>query len=295
MFIGFTDDGHRLAVRAESGPAVIDLDRGTEVFRFSLNPTGHFALFCCAVSNRLIAACERMTATDKENCLRVWGPTGQLVLQSPLPVGRRVYWLRFSPDGSLLAVVGEFGVRLWRCRDQQLVPIDTPGVDDSVDQVCFDPTGNRLAFVDGNSFCRVAHVQDQLIFRRPFYLPGNPRHLSFSPDGRRLAVVTARRGVAVWDGSRGEPLTPDYFQESNLLQPVFSPDGATLVVAQRRGALKWLSVPLATETPWPELTWQLQRATGYAWSEEKGVRRLTAAEWKRLSQSASPDPLSTAR
>ncbi len=286
--LGFMDDGHKLAMRSGSGPVVIDLDCRTEILQFEPWGPNVWVSMSCAVSNQWLAACERIKAPSDENLLRVWEPGGELVWQSPLPAGRRVQSLTISPNGSLLVAAGEFGVRLWRCCDGHPMPLQGLGNVPSVTHVCFDPTSTRLALIDGNSLCRVAQVGNSCACGPPFPIRGNGRQSRFSPDGKRLVVVTNWHGLSVWDWLRGEPLTPAYGSASSLREAMFSPDGSTLAVRHGHGELGWLSVPLASSTPWPEVERQLHRATGRTLSENGQVRRVTAAQWRSLGPSAPP-------
>jgi WD40 repeat protein len=285
MFTRFIDEDTKLVVRAPTGPAVVDVKQGNEAFRFELTPNVSFAQFCFAVSNRIVAACERMTSPTTENRLRIWGSTGRLEFETRLPSARRVFSLRFSPDSRLLAVEGEFGVRLWRCRESDWEPVDVPKADQSVAFIDFDRMSTLLAYVDDSSMCHVVRLADASLPTTSFYVPGVPMHANFSPDGRRLALVTNHHGVSIWDWSRGEPLTPNYRQDGMVRQVLFAPDGNHLVLAGRNSGLEWWSIPAAKTTPWKELRRQVQRVTGLTWSSDRSVRRLTAAEWKHLAES----------
>ena len=285
MFTRFIDEDNRLIVRAPTGPAVVDLEDGEETFRFELTPHVSFVQYCFAVSNRIVAVCERMTSPSNENRLRVWDSTGRLEFETRLPSARRVFSLRLSPDSRLLAAEGEFGVRLWRCRESNWEPVDMPKADQSVAFIDFDRRSTLLAYVDDSSMCHVVRLADSSLPTTSFYVPGVPIHANFSPDGRRLALVTNQHGVSIWDWSRGEPLTPNYRQDGTVRQVLFAPDGNHLVLVGRNSGLEWLSIPAAQTTPWKELKRQVQQVTGLTWSADRSVRRLTATEWKQLAES----------
>jgi hypothetical protein len=71
---------------------------------------------------------------------------------------------------------------------------------------------------------------------------------------------------------------------ASLSQVRFAPTNSLLALTHFRGGLQWLPIPLATTLPLDELVSQVQRTTGYAWSSENEVRRLTAAQWRSLGR-----------
>lgn len=289
LFTRFMDEGSKLVVRAPAGPAVVEVAKGEEIFRLDLTPQSSFTQYCSAVSNRLVAACERMTSPHVENRLRAWDSSGRLKFETQLPSARRVFSLHFSPDARLLAVIGEFGVRLWRSRDSAWEPVPLPKADQHIAFIDFDRAGSHLAYLDDSSMCHVVRLAESNLSTTSFYVPGMPIQTSFSPDGKRLALLTNRNGVSIWDWSRGEPLTPNYRPDNALRQSLFAPDGNHLILAGRNGGLEWLTIPTADDVPWTELTRQVQRITGSTWSADKSKRRLTAKEWKQLAGASAAE------
>lgn len=282
--VGFTDAGRKLAFGGNSGPVVFDIAQSSASARFALSASRASDPMQFAVANRWIACGRRRNSPPQEPPLQVWTATGALAFQTPLPSGAPLRDLAFSPDDSLLAAIGDFGLRVWRSDDWQALPIVLPIRESRIDHLCFDAASSLMAVVDSNSMCWVAQVREGLIFGPPFYVPGTVRSLSFSPDGKRLAFVTIRRGVTVWDWYRGEPLTPAYGQEGSLSQVRFAPTGSLLALTHFRGGLQWLPIPLATTAPLDDLVLQVQRTTGHGWSTESEVRRLTAAQWRDLGR-----------
>ncbi len=217
--VGFMDGRDKLALGGPSGPVVFDLDQGSESLRFDVTGSQRHERLYYAISDRWLAGCRHLMSSTRENPLQVWTPAGQEVFRTLLPSGQNVQGLAFSPDGDLLAAIGDFGLRLWRCGDWRSIKTGSSKAELGIGHMCFDAGSAYLAFVDSNSMCRVARVQDEFACGRPFQLPRNVSSLCFSPDGQRLAVVTVRHGVVVWDWSRGEPLTPAYRQDCILNLP----------------------------------------------------------------------------
>ena len=286
--VGFMDDGNRLAFGGISGPVVFHVADGSVSFRFGAEDSLVSDQMFCTISNRWLACCRRRIPSCHGNGLQVWTSDGRLAFQAPLPSEETVRRLAFSPDESLLAVIGDFGLRLWSCGDWPSIPTESLLVESTLEHMSFDAGSQYLALVDSNSMCRVARVSDSLNCGPLFQLPRNVRSLSFSPDGKRLAVVTVLDGVAVWDWARGEPLTPAYRQDCRLRQAVFSPDGSTLALLHLPSGLEWLPIPPATAASLDELAVQVQGTSGYELSPDNEVHRLPAARWKRLGQGQHP-------
>ncbi len=282
----FVDDARRFVISTDQEPVIIDIDQGCEVpapdaAKFKAGPWE-----LCAMSNRFIAGCRRVASREETNHLRIWTPAGRIAFDTTLPADRPVREIAFSPDGAVLAAAGDFGLRLWRSRDWQPIPMDQSVGVLRIQRLCFDDGSGHVAFVDDNSVCRVADVRTGNNLGNSFHVRGNPRSLTFSPDAKRLAVLTSQHGITVWDWSRGVLLTPAYFLGGSLFEAVFSADGSTLGITHVRGDLNWLYVPLAVQEPWNELLLRVARTTGYGLTPTGQSYRLTAAEWKEVRRAA---------
>lgn len=285
--VGFIDGRRKLAFGGDSGPVVFEIAQSSASARFALSASRASDPMQFAIANRWIACGPRRNSPTYEPLLKVWTGSGELAFQTPLPSGAPLGNLAFSPDATLLAAIGDFGLRVWRSGDWQVLPVVSPICESKVGHICFDAASSLVAVVDSNSMCAVAQIREELIFGQPFYVPGTVRSLSFSPDGKRLAFVTLRRGVTVWDWYRAEPLTPAYRQNENLHQVLFAPAGSLVALTDLQGGLYWLPIPLATAASVEELVLRAQEISGYAWSAESEVRRLTAAQWNSLGQSSA--------
>ena len=107
--------------------------------------------------------------------------------------------VEFSPDGRTIAMAGENGAV--EVRDAETGERMRPalhGLGEPVESVAFSPDGSRLAVTDLEGNLRVIDLETGGVREAP-RVPGFPTHLSFSPDGETLAVVT-EGGFELRDG-----------------------------------------------------------------------------------------------
>lgn len=180
--------------------------------------------------------------------IRVWQvDTGTLIAQ--LPPG---HWtegaLEFSPDASMLAVVGSERdvVRLWSLRDGSLVRTlgtDAPGR--LFNDLAFSPDGQLLALYHGRTVTiwRVADGARQRTLESTLFSILPTPSLAFSPDGQLLVVgglandhPTVAELWRVSDGVllytfRDTPTDAKIYWQSAV---AFSADGTRLMTTTRR-------------------------------------------------------------
>ena len=155
-----------------------------------------------------------------------------LRLETVLPGGGRVRLTRFSPDGSLILVVGNGGARLYdrahAFRSRRLAPISR------LADAAFSPDG-RLVAGAGIGADHAAHVWDAQTGLQLYTLPHDDDVLSvdFSPNGRYLATGSKDGTARVWNVAGGLLLATFNHpsgSRSNFVQMVsFSPDSSRLL------------------------------------------------------------------
>jgi WD40 repeat protein len=146
--------------------------------------------------------------------------------------------LAISPDGKTLATVGSTkSIKLWNVGSQEKIG-SLDGHEGVITMIRFSPNGQLLVSASADKSVRFWHVETRKQHRR-IDLPGPVADVSFSPDGKRLAValfeeilihiinvatgeiesVMAVPGAKKVDGSRAVACVE------------FSPDGKYLVAA----------------------------------------------------------------
>ena len=144
----------------------------------------------------------------------------------------------FIPDGTVLASAGgnneDFAIRLWDVASgQSILKLDVhTGI---VWGLAFSPDGQMLASVSSDATAKIWDWRNGTLIQSLDF-PGEAVSVSFSPDGRILAVggVDEPQGdiqnAAIWTFSVGswQPLLkfPEYW---NIQAMVYSPDGRWLI------------------------------------------------------------------
>jgi WD40 repeat protein len=147
----------------------------------------------------------------------------------------------FSPDGRTLAFA-EAGdlLRLWHLPTNKQIPPDRPPQQSPIASLpAFSPNGRLVAafspperavlLFEASTSERVGVVIRDV---------EQVKQITFSPDGRSLAVSTGEKTLRVWQLDTGAELFR--FEAGEAVGPIaISPDGNRLVSAQGAGALVW--------------------------------------------------------
>jgi WD40 repeat protein len=162
--------------------------------------------------------------------------------------------LAFSPAGRLLATAPERPgprVRLWEVGTWRPVrDVKTRGLD----CLAFSPDGKRLATAyESMTGVEVHDVETGRLLYTPVDrkggagLGGHGAYLAWSPDGRRLACVTDRTALRLWDAATGQEALALPASGASYGRLLFSPDGGRLAWLHGDGLTVWDGTPLPPE------------------------------------------------
>jgi WD40 repeat protein len=191
----------------------------------------------------------RLATGDGRGVVRVWSATtGEKLLQFTAHADA-ISRMLFSPDGGLLATVGEGGyfghddkgqhtVKIWDSSTGELVRT----LGDHRKAVCdiaFGPDARYLASADDDGAVSVQNVKSGQT-AHSFRTRGGAASVAFRPDGRWLAagdgVAFDREGshITLWDLDTGEAVHT-LPTEGIVSRLAFSPDGTRLAAAEGGG------------------------------------------------------------
>ncbi len=141
-----------------------------------------------------------------------------------------VYSIAYSPNGSMLAVAGasQKSIEIWDVPGRQRMATLEP---DEGCCVAFSPRGDLLASTAGNQIRLWRTGTWDLVAQ--LALADTVAFLKFSPDGSRLAGLSAPDGIIVWEVDRWTVVRQIRGARVMGWQGVldFSPDGRALVIA----------------------------------------------------------------
>ncbi|WP_204151648.1 TIR domain-containing protein [Leptolyngbya sp. CCY15150] len=145
-----------------------------------------------------------------------------------------VYDIAFSPDGQILASVGntDATIRLWNAETGELLYL-LDGHEDWVSNISFSPDGQTLASASADNTIIVWDVETGEPLQTLRGHQEGVRGINFSPDGTILASGSQDNTIKLWDVATGDVLQTLEGHQDGIWRVSFSPDGQTLVSASQ--------------------------------------------------------------
>jgi Tol biopolymer transport system component len=158
-----------------------------------------------------------------------------------VPAVSPVSSVRFSPDGSILAVGGYQQVRLIDTNSGKLVA-EFAGHADAVRSITFSPDGKKLAAAGGEpqreGEIRIWDLESHHLANT---LKGHKDciySVAWSPDGKLIASASYDKMVKLWDAATGKELRNLQDHIDAVFAVAFSPDGRRLASASQDRTVK---------------------------------------------------------
>ncbi|HEY2466488.1 MAG TPA: c-type cytochrome domain-containing protein [Terracidiphilus sp.] len=168
------------------------------------------------------------------------GPSLPSILPQ-VPVLSAVASVRFSPDGSVLAVGGYQKVRLLDTHSGKVIA-EFVGHADAVRSIAFSPDGKKLAAAGGEPQ-REGEIKiwDLTSHRLISTMKGHKDciySVAWSPDGKLIATGSYDKMVKLWDVAGGKELRNLQDHIDAVFGVAFSPDGKHLASASQDRTVK---------------------------------------------------------
>jgi WD40 repeat protein/class 3 adenylate cyclase len=192
--MAFSPDGDRLAVADISGSLrVLDLRTGT--VRRGPGLAGFAAHLSFSPDGEMLAIGLAEQGTELRD-----GRSLRRLAGVPSRAGDDSWWVRFSPDGRLLAVTSSHHVQLWDVAKRKRVGAPLKGHGGVVFTSEFSPDGRTLATTGSDGSVILWDVASRRSLGK---LPGPVGQISghFTPDGRRLFVLHEEGEAQRWEVS----------------------------------------------------------------------------------------------
>ncbi|WP_431933490.1 protein kinase domain-containing protein [Nonomuraea jabiensis] len=190
-------------------------------------------LYALSLDGRTLASVSASGGTA-----RIWDVPGRREIRRLSGLGDGASKAALSPDGAMLALQDEHGVRLWDTgTGRQLGERFAQDVGEPVitQTLAFDTTG-RLLQVPKDSSSDSVQMWD-VSTRRRLTTPSGSGLFAVSPDGRYGYVSDGRTDAQLWDLRAGKRLpTSDLPGQGVTIKAVFSPDGRSLATVEDIGA-----------------------------------------------------------
>jgi WD40 repeat protein len=192
--MAFSPDGGRLAVADIEGNLRL-LDLGSGKVRRAPRLGGFLAHLSYSPDGGMLAIglAERGTELRDGRSLR-------LVARLPRRAGDDGWWVRFSPDGRLLAVTSSHYTQLWDVAKRRRIGPPLRGHEGLVFTSEFSPDGRTLATSGSDGSVILRDVESRRSLGK---LPGPLGQISsrFTPDGQRLFVLHELGTAQRWEVS----------------------------------------------------------------------------------------------
>ena len=267
--ISFSPDGKTLASGAwDKTVKLWDVTTGTNIATFSGGHTESVTSVAYSSDGKTLASAGMWDGT-----IVLWNATTGKIAAALPGHQSKIYFLVFSPDGTILASGGrDHTIKLWDIdKDRNIRTVRTLRHTDWVYSVVFSPDGTMLAsgrkdntiklwnVATGQNIATLKHKNSvgsisfspdgtilasgtgltaklwDVTTRTEITTLEKVRSISFSLDGKIMASTNLDRTIGLWDVETQTQITTI---EGNG-RPVFSPDGKTLALVSSGTILLW--------------------------------------------------------
>lgn len=193
----------------------------------------------------------KLLATGSYGLVTIWDLAGGKPVKTLTSVLGAVSDLRFSPDGSLLAVAGgqpsaRGDLRLFNVADWKLLGTFS-GHEDQISSVAFSPDGKRLATASYDKTVRVWTVASRHCDLTYTGHSDFVHAVCFSPDGTQVASVSKDRALKVIEAATGKSVLTMSDRNDDALSLAWHPKEPVLVASGLEPGITWWDAKTAAK------------------------------------------------
>jgi WD40 repeat protein len=225
-------DGRRLAVTGNNDALQL-WDLGTGTLNQTVSALSRNGWVAWHPKGHLLAA---TSFVNGEQVIQVWDVTGNRLQAEMRPPTERISGISFSPDGCLLCSFGwDAMIRFWDPLSGHQHLAFPGGLSY---QSRFNRSGRLLGYSLLGNKMTIWEVAPPALSRVRIGLrpaDGGTSGLDFGMD-ERLLVLSAKKGVHLWDRAEGRDLA---FLPLGENQAIWHPDGRSLITSSESGLHRW--------------------------------------------------------
>lgn len=232
--IAFNPNGNQLASAGQDRTVCLwDVESGQHIRTFQHRDAGIVRSVAFHPNKKTLAS------GGEECCVRLWDVEsgeccGCSATDSP------VYFVTFSPDGSLLATGLQNGkIFVWDAiKGEHIYALDKHT--DVVYSVSFSPDGTKLASGSADGSICIWDVKTGELAQISEGYKTRIRSIAFSPDGEKLVLGGDDRAIRLWNiQTRQTQIMQSNGHTSRVRSVAFSPDGQTIVSGSDDHSIKF--------------------------------------------------------
>ena len=237
--VAFSPDGTKLATASDDDSATVwDASTGKEIVKLRHDADVAFVAFS-PDGTKLATASRDGSASNYNKCIsviNVWNASDWSHLLIYGMCDGNINSMKFSPDGTRLAIGGQFGEAkiLNASNGAQLADLQKNYYD--IYSMNFSADGTKLAVtgMDQTVWIYDAFTGKTLLKQK---IGGWGKSVAFSPDGTCLAIACVDNTARILDASNGGEITRMQHDDDVTLV-AFSPDGTKLATGSKDGTAK---------------------------------------------------------
>lgn len=174
-----------------------------------------------------------IATASRDKTIKLWSLEGEL-LDTLEGHQEQVNWVSFSPNGKILASASDDKtMKLWNLETGTML-MSLEGDNKKVVAAAFHPDGDRLASIDEDKTLKIWTVADGKLLYSIEYAglidDDRLKALSYSPDGKTMAIATRNR-VRLWSGDANDIPTIELGERADLNSISFSPNSEQIAIA----------------------------------------------------------------